>query len=92
MSESRSNVAGLSYLAWSLCAAFVIVMAYGIYYFPAAPFRDVDGQYIDKRGQAHSRAELEHLQTWERVYVAAWIAMAGVGVAAQVAKRRARGR
>ena len=81
----------LRYLALSLFSVLVIVMAYGLYY-PAAPIRDVNGQYIDKRGQTHSREEFERLHTWERAFVGSWIASAGSAVAFQLAKRRARER
>jgi hypothetical protein len=90
MSESRSTITLLRYLAILLFGVLVAVMSYGLYYFPAAPIRYVDGQYLDKRGQTHSREEFEHLHAWERIFIAAWIASGGGAVAFQVAKRRAR--
>ena len=92
MIECRSVVRLLQRLAVSLFVIFMVVMAYGIYYFPAAPIRAVDGQFIDKRGQTHSRQEFERLRTWERVYIGTWIAMFAATVASQLAKRRSRQR
>lgn len=49
------------YLAMSLWVILVLVMAYGMYHFPAAPYSLVNGQYVDKRGQIHSMDDVEHL-------------------------------
>jgi hypothetical protein len=51
-------------------------MGYGLYYFPAAPIRYVDRQYVDKQGGFHTRSDYERLRTWERVLLSSWIAAA----------------
>jgi hypothetical protein len=84
-SQSRTT---LGYVALSLWIVLVIVMAYGTYRFPAAPFRLVDGQYIDKRGQTHSREDFERLRTWEGIYITSWVAAAAAGIASLVQSRR----
>jgi hypothetical protein len=78
----------LRYVALSLFGVFLIVMAYGIYYFPDAPIRYANGQYVGKFGRTHSREHLEHLHTWERIFFPLGIATTAVGIA-DLAKRRA---
>ena len=91
MNGSRRTVATARYIALVLFGALVVVMAYGFYYFPAAPIRHVDGQYVDKHGGIHSREDFEHLRVWERVFIASWMASAVSTVSYQYAKRRNRG-
>jgi hypothetical protein len=88
-SGSKSQRTTLGYVALSLWVVLVMVMAYGMYRFPAAPFRLADGQYIDKRGQIHSREDFESLRTWEGIYITSWVAAAAAGIASLVQSRRA---
>jgi hypothetical protein len=78
----------LRYVASVLFGVLVIVMGYGLYWFPAAPIRYVNGQYVDKRGEIHARLEFGRMRIWERVFVGSWIASAASGAAYQFAKRR----
>jgi hypothetical protein len=61
-SGSARTVSTLRYLAVAMFGALLVVMAYGLYYFPAAPIRYVDGQYVDKRGGVHTRSDYERLR------------------------------
>ena len=88
MSASGRTITTLRYVALALFGALVIVMAYGLYYYPAAPIQYVDGQYVDKRGRIHSRADFERLRVWERVFIASWVASVASAVSYQYAKRR----
>lgn len=87
---SDRAVTALRYVSMVLFGALVVVMAYGFYTFPAAPIRYVHRQYVDKRGQIHTRDEFERLHVWERIFVASWIASAISGVSYQYVKRQQR--
>ena len=82
-----SVVSMLRYLALVTVVALVVVMGYGLYYFPAAPIRYVDGQYLDKRGGIHTRSDYERLRVWERVLIGSWIASALSAASYQYARR-----
>jgi hypothetical protein len=83
-----STVSVLRYVTWSLFSVLGIVMAYGFYRFPAAPFHYVNGHYVDKRGGTHSRQEFEDLGRWERIFITSWVASASSAIALQLVKRR----
>jgi hypothetical protein len=71
-----------------LFGLLVVVMAYGIYAFPAAPFHRVGDLYFDKLGRVHSRDDLHRLQVWERVFIASWVASMVSGGFYQYARKR----
>jgi len=91
MSGSLRTIAILRYAAVAVFGASISMMAYGLYHYPAAPIRYVDGQYLDKRGRIHSRAEFEHFRFWEKAFFASWGASAVAALSYQYATRR-RGR
>jgi hypothetical protein len=91
MSSSENSVTTLRWLARVLFGALVVVMAYGVYNFPAAPIRYAEGRYVDKSGRIHSREDFERLHLWERVFIASWIASAVSAMSYQYTKRRASG-
>jgi hypothetical protein len=78
----------LRHAALTLFGVLVLVMAYGLYWFPAAPLRYQNGQYVDKRGGVHARSEFERVRIWERVLIGSWIASAGSAAAYELVKRR----
>jgi len=88
MSGSGRTITTLRYVALVVFGALVVVMGYGLYYFPDAPIRYVDGQYVDKRGRIHTKADFEFVRVWERVFIASWVASAVSAVSYQYAKRR----
>lgn len=81
-------VTALSNASAVLLGVLIVVMAYGMYAFPAAPFHHIGGNlYVDKRGQVHTRDEFDRLQVWERILVASWIASAVSAVSYHYARR-----
>lgn len=85
--KGSTPVSLLRHLAQSLFGVLVIVMAYGFFHFPAAPFHYVNEHYADKLGRSHSREKFEDLRGWERILIASWVASAGSAIAHQVVKR-----
>lgn len=88
VSGSGRRLAILHSVALTLFAVMVVVMTYGLYYFPAAPIRYVEGRFIDKRGEVHSREDFERLRIWERVFIASSAASIVSAALHQYAKRR----
>lgn len=80
----------LRYLRLTLLGAFFVATAYGIYHFPAAPIRYVDGEYRDKRGRIHTREDFECLHLWGRVFFTTGMAAIVSFAAHEYAKRWSR--
>ena len=68
----------LGLVAKALFAVFVAVFAYGLYRFPDAPIRYVDGLYVGKFGGIHSREEFERFRLWELVFFGTCATMSAV--------------
>jgi hypothetical protein len=70
-------------------AMLFIVMAYGVFHFPYAPYYDRGGLYVDKLGASRSQQEYEHLKVWEKVFFVSWSATAVSALTnAYLARRR----
>jgi hypothetical protein len=88
MSRFARAVTALGAASPVLLGVLIVVMAYGMYAFPAAPFHHVGGSlYADKRGRVHTRDEFDQLQAWERILIASWLASAVSGASYQYSRR-----